>query len=192
MEAIKLHSQKYTYEEYLELEEESEIKHEFYYGEIFAMAGTTLVHNEITLNTAFILRGKLRNKNKKCKTYSEAVKVQITKKNHYAYPDVVVRCDETEDDNLTITKPVLIVEVLSKSTREYDTGQKFTFYKQIPSLKYYIIIEQDYHLVTCYTRENDFWYHQVYTKLEDVIKLEHLKIEILVKDIYDEISFDSK
>jgi len=188
MKALKI--QQYTYEEYLKLEEISEIKHEFYYGEIFAMAGTTLVHNELVFNFTAILKNNLKKRNKKCSVYFEAVKVQIDRKQHYTYPDVVVRCDKSEDDNLTITKPVLIIEVLSQSTREYDTGQKFTFYKKIPSLKYYILVEQDYRLITCYTRENDFWYHQVYTKLDEIIKLEHLDIEITVKGIYDKINFE--
>ncbi len=191
MDSTKLESQKYTYEEYLELELNSEVKHEYYYGEVFAMAGTTLVHNEIVFNTTSILKNKLRNKDEKCSVYFESVKTQITKKSHYTYPDVVVRCDQTEDDNLTITKPVIIIEVLSESTRKYDSGQKFTFYKQIPSLKYYILVEQNYCLITCYTRENDFWYHQVYTKLDETIKLEHLQVEIPVKDIYDQIVFES-
>ncbi len=192
MEAIKPQKNIYTYDEYLELEEHSEIKHEFYYGEIFAMAGTTLIHNEIVFNATSALKKRFKKENKKCSVYSEAVKVQITKKNHYAYPDVVVRCDDTEDDSLTITKPVLIIEVLSKSTREYDVGQKFTFYKQIPSLKYYILVEQGTCLITCYTKHNAFWYHQAYTKLDEIIKLEHLKIDIPVKDIYEEIIFKKK
>ena len=190
MEAIEL--QKYTYEEYLELERNSEIKHEFYYGEIFSMAGTTLIHNEITLNIAFVFKNKLKKRKKKCSVYSEAVKVQILENHHYTYPDVVVRCDETEDDNLTIKNPILIVEVLSNSTREYDAGEKFTFYKQIPSLKHYILVEQDFCLITCYTKDNNFWYHQAYTKLDALINLTHLKIDITVKDIYEEIVFTKK
>ena len=189
MEAIKLKSEKYTFEEYLELEKKSEIKHEFYYGEIFSMAGTTKNHNEIVYNTTFALKNKLKKINKNSKVYSQAVKVQITENLHYIYPDVVVRCDETEDDNLTIKKPVLIVEVLSDSTRKYDSGDKFKSYKTIPSLKHYILVEQDFCLITCYTRDNNFWYHHAYTKLEDIIKLEHLKIEIPVKNIYEEIVF---
>ncbi len=191
MEGSKLQPEKYTYEAYLELERNSEIKHEFYYGEIFAMAGTTILHNDIVYNTTTALKKTIKKEKKKCKVNSEAVKTQITKRSHYTYPDIVVRCDQTEDDNLTITKPILIVEVLSESTRKYDSGQKFTFYKQIPSLKYYILVEQNYCLITCYTRENDFWYHQVYTKLDEIIKLEHLEIEVPVKEIYDEIVFDS-
>ncbi len=192
MESLKTQYRKYTYEEYLELEKNSELKHEFYYGEIFSMAGTTKKHNQIGLNITFSLKNKLKKTNENCNVYFETLKVEIDKKGHYTYPDVVISCQENEDDNLTIKQPILIIEVLSNSTREYDSGQKFTFYKQIPSLKHYILVEQDFCLITSYTKDNKFWYHQAYTKLNDIIKLEHLKINISIKDIYENIVFAKK
>ena len=192
MESLEFQTQKYTFEEYLELERNSKIRHEFYYGEIFSMAGTTIVHNDIVYNINTSLKKAIKKNKKKCRVNSEAVKVQISEKNHYTYPDVVLRCDETEDDNLTIKKPILIVEVLSDSTRKYDTSEKFKFYKQIQSLKHYILVEQDFCFITCYTKDNDFWYHQAYTKFDDIIKLEYIDINIQVKDIYEEIVFPKK
>ena len=192
MDAIKLHNKKYTYEDYLELEKTSEIKHELYYGEIFSMAGTTLNHNEIVFNTTLSLKKELKKKNKKCSVYSEALKVQIKEKLHYTYPDVVLTCSETEDDDLTIKNPIIIVEVLSESTRVYDRNQKFTFYKQISSLKHYILIEQDFCFINCYTNDNNVWHHKSYFNLEDIIYLTYIEIALSVKDIYQEIVFTKK
>ena len=114
-------SNRYTYEEYLELEEHSELRQEYYYGEIFALAGTSIVHNDIALNSTFALRTVLREKGKTCKVNSESVKVEIKSQNHYTYPDVVVSCSEKEDENKSIKYPILIVEVLSNSTRNLTT-----------------------------------------------------------------------
>lgn len=178
-----------TLNEYLELEKTSEIKHEFYYGEIYSMAGTTRVHNEIVFNTTSLFKKGVKNNKKKCFVYLEAVKVEITKKQHYAYPDVVVSCSEKEDDPLSIKHPILIVEVLSDSTREYDMNKKFEFYKQIPSLKHYLLIEQNQCFINSYTKQNDFWYHESYSKKEDLVELLHLDIKISVKEIYDNVQF---
>ncbi len=178
-----------TLNEYLELEETSEIKHEFYYGEIFSMAGTTRVHNEIEGNITFKLKKELKNIKKEHFIYSESVKIEITKNYHYAYPDVVVSCSEKEDDPLSIKHPILIVEVLSDSTREYDMNKKFEFYKQIPSLKHYLLIEQNQYFINSYTKQNDFWYHKSYSKKEDLVELLHLDIKVSVKDIYDNVQF---
>ena len=191
MAAPQIQTKKYTFEEYLELEKTSVLKHEFYYGEIFSMAGTTKIHNEIAINTTFVLKNNLKKKKKNCKVYLEAVKVQITEKNHYTYPDVVVSCDENEDDPLSIKYPIVIVEVLSDSTRQYDKDQKFQFYKQIPTLKHYILIEQNICFVNCYTKNNDLWNHHSYSKMEDVIKLSHLEVDIPVKEIYEDIKFEN-
>ncbi len=190
MEAVQ--TNKYTYEEFLQIEETSELKHEFYYGELFTMMGTTIVHNDIVFNTTLSFKSALKKKDKKCRVNFEAVKVRIKEKGHYAYPDVIVSCSEKEDDPLTLKYPILIVEVLSDSTRNYDRDKKFMFYKQIPSLKHYILIEQDKCFVTSYTKQNDFWVHKAFSKLKDIIKIEHLNIEILVKDIYENIELDEE
>ena len=179
----------YTFDEYLELEKNSEVKHEFYYGEIFSMAGTTRNHNEIVFNITALLKKEQKNKKKKCLVYFEAVKVEITKKHHYAYPDVVVSCSDKEDDPLSIKFPILIVEVLSDSTRQYDKDKKFEFYRQIATLKHYVLVEQNECFINCYTRQNDLWYHKAYSKETDLVELPHLKINIPVKNIYENIEF---
>ncbi len=186
MEALQTNS--YSYEEYLKIEESSDLRYEFYYGELFAMAGTTKIHNKIVFNTTVAFNNKLAKK--KCDIFSEAVKVCIKEKGHYAYPDVVVSCSEKEDDPLTVKYPVLIVEVLSDSTREYDVGRKFMYYKQIKSLKHYILIEQKTSLVTCYSLKNDLWVHKSYSELNDKITLEHLNITISLKEIYENITLE--
>ena len=153
------------------------------------MAGTTKIHNTIALNTTISFRNSLKS-NKNCDIYIEAVKVRIKEKGHYAYPDVVVSCNEKDNDDLTVKYPILIVEVLSNSTRQYDIGKKFGYYKQIPSLKHYILVEQEECLVTVYTKQNDFWIHKLYTNLDDIIPLEHLNTKISVTDIYENIKIE--
>lgn len=186
MEALK--TTHYTFEEYLNLEENSELRHEYFYGEIFAMAGTTRVHNELTFNTTARLKDKL--KGERCFVYLEAVKVEIKKSLHYTYPDVVVSCSEKEDDDKSIKFPILIVEVLSDSTRKYDINEKFSYYKELESLKHYVLIEQEKYFVTVFTKHNDLWVHKAYSKLEEMVDFEHLNIKIPVKEIYENISFE--
>lgn len=173
---------KYSIEAYFALEETSEQRHEYFYGEVFALAGTTIKHNDIALNTTFALRNKL--KKEQCKVNMESVKVEIMNRQHYTYPDVVVSCNENDNNPKTLKFPVLIAEVLSDSTRKYDINEKFAYYKKLSSLRHYILIEQEKCFVTVYTKNNDLWVHRAYSELTDRIPLEHLNIEILVEDIY--------
>jgi Uma2 family endonuclease len=188
MEAIK--NTKYTYAEYLELEENSETRHDYFYGEVFALAGTTIKHNDIALNTTILLKNILKGKN--CRVNMESVKVEIKNKFHYTYPGVVVSCSDKEDDPKTLKYPAIIVEVLSDSTRKYDFNEKFASFKQLDSLKHYILIEQEKCFVTVYTKHNDLWVHQAYSELINTIPLKHLDIEIPVKDIYEGIELEKK
>jgi len=156
------------------------------------MAGTTIIHNDLVLNTTFNLKKSLSLKDRKCRINSESVKVEIKKNSHYTYPDVVVSCNDLENDPLSIKFPILIVEVLSDSTRKYDMNEKFAYYKQINSLKHYVLIEQDEYFVTVYTKYKDMWVHKSFSELTDTITLEHLEIEISVQEIYDNIDFNKK
>ncbi|MEN8120173.1 MAG: Uma2 family endonuclease [Bacteroidota bacterium] len=188
-EAIK-NNKYYSFKEYLELEKHSELRHEYFYGEVFALAGTTIKHNDIIFNAVSVLKNTLKGKN--CKINFESVKVKIKAKEHYTYPDIVVSCDKNEDDPLTIKYPILIIEVLSDATRRYDRGKKFQIYKQIPDFKHYLLIEQDFCLVDCFTRKGDLWYHKSYTEESDTINLEHLDLNIPVKRIYENIEYDKE
>lgn len=105
---------KYTYEEYLQLEKDTEVRHEFWNGEVFAMAGGSRNHNEISGNISASLNSYFRPNG--CKAYQADVKLKFQEGNYYVYPDVVLTCDKDDNDAYLVKKPSLIVEVLSKST----------------------------------------------------------------------------
>ena len=125
----------------------------------------------------------------KCKVNSESVKVEMKNQLHYTYHDVVVSCSEKKDENNSIKYPILVVEVLSGSTREYDFNEKFTAYKQINSLRYYVFVEQERCFVTVFSKHQGFWAYKAYSEYDDNILFEHLLVEIEVKEIYDNIEF---
>src|SRR5713226_3028342 len=132
----------YTVDDYFMVEEMSEVKHEYCNGEIFAMAGASLPHNEIAANVLSEFRMGLRGTN--CGAYGSDLRVQ-TPSGLYTYPDVSVICGPVQlvsDRSDTATNPMILVEVLSEATEEYDRGDKFTLYKSIPALQHYIVISQ--------------------------------------------------
>ena len=132
----------YTVDDYFTVEERSEVKHEFYNGEIFAMAGASLPHNEITANLLTELRVGLRNLD--CGVYGSDLRIQ-TPSGLYTYPDLSVICNGVElapGRSDTVTNPVVLIEVLSEATEDYDRGEKFELYKSIPTLRHYILVSQ--------------------------------------------------
>ncbi|WP_247233823.1 Uma2 family endonuclease [Telluribacter sp. SYSU D00476] len=131
----------YSPEEYLELEREADYKSEYYRGEIFAMAGAGHNHNRIVEN----LTGEcyIYFKGKSCRTYSSDQRIHIPANGLYTYPDLIVVCGKNEyldDKKDTILNPTVLIEVLSESTEAYDRGEKFHFYRSIPALKEYVLI----------------------------------------------------
>ena len=130
----------YSLDEYFAVEEVSSIKHEYYNGEIFAMAGSSLRHNHITANILTFFRTSLRQG--ECSAFSSDLRLQ-TPGGLFTYPDVMVICGQpvlTHDRPDTVTNPVILVEVFSESTREYDRGDKFGHYQEIPTLREYLLI----------------------------------------------------
>jgi Uma2 family endonuclease len=171
-------------EAYLELESHSPIKHEYIDGEIYAMAGTTKAHNIISLNLAFLLRTGL--KGSPCQTFMADVKVNVSNQRRFFYPDLVVTCNDSDDDNAYIIEfPKVIIEVLSESTESFDRGKKFQYYRTIPSLQDYILISyQEYLVETFHRTKNDRWLLQTYEGLEAIVHIESLGIDAPLADIY--------
>ena len=180
-------SRKYTIEEYLQLEEKSEVRHEFYNGEISAMAGGTINHNRLTRRVANLLEGQLSVK--KCGVFSENMKVDVRAGGHMPYPDVVLSYHpfDLRGNNLIIRQPRLIIEVLSKSTAHKDRGDKWRDYRKMPSLWYYMLIDQYAVAVELFSRieETDEWINTLYERPDDVIVLPRLSCELSVGAIYD-------
>ncbi len=135
---------RYTPEEYLALERSSETKHEYFKGEIFAMGGASSRHVLIVTNLVIELGSQL--KKGPCRVFSTDLRVRVDTSGLYTYPDVVVICDAPEfsdDQRDTLLNPVLIIEVLSDSTKDYDRGGKFEQYRTIKSFKEYLLVAQD-------------------------------------------------
>jgi Uma2 family endonuclease len=144
---------KWTPEEYLAWERQQPEKHEFHGGDVFVVAGATFEHNQIVANVLGELRAALREK--PCRVCASDLRVKIPATGLYTYPDASVVCGRPafEDDKLdTLLNPLIIVEVLSESTEDYDRGTKFTNYRTIASLRDYVLISTDKVLVEYHTR----------------------------------------
>jgi Uma2 family endonuclease len=169
---------------YLSFEKVSKIKHEYVCGRIFAMAGTSKKHNKISLNIGFQCRQAARNTN--CEVYIADVKLKIAHRESYYYPDVMVGCEE-ENNDYFIEKPCILVEVTSKSTETTDRREKLSAYKSIESLQTYLIVSQDTRYVEVYQRNQQFWNMTNYTQPHEMIDLPCLKTQISVEQIYESV-----
>jgi Uma2 family endonuclease len=176
-----------TVEEYLEAESKSLEKHEYYNGEIFAMAGATVEHNRIVSNSLVELGIKLKDKN--CVPYASDLRIKAEQSKLYTYPDISIICGEIQkSDDLfdTVTNPTVLIEVLSESTKDYDRGTKFLMYRNIPNLQEYILIDSMGAIkVEKYSKNNDgTWQLSDYENISDIIELKSVGIEIVLEDIY--------
>jgi len=177
-----------TTEEYLRTERESDTKSEYLNGDIFSMAGASRAHNQITSNLVVALAGRLSER--PCSVYVSDMKVRTKTRetDKYSYPDVVVTCgDESfEDDNSDVLlNPLVIIEVLSESTEAYDRGLKFFHYQLIPSLRDYLLVNQDYCRVEHYQRRDDNqWVYSEYHDLEDKVEISTLNCSVSITEIY--------
>ncbi len=142
MSAIPIH--KMTMEEYIEFDKNAEGRYEYFAGEVFAMAGGSPEHTRIGGNVFGTLREKLRGTH--CEAFTADLRLKVSAALPYRYPDVSVVCGEAQYEEVQGVKlllnPVLLVEVLSSSTAEYDLGEKFTEYKSIPSFQEYLVVSQ--------------------------------------------------
>jgi Uma2 family endonuclease len=180
---------RYTLDEYLVMEEKSEVRHEFYNGEIYAMAGGTVNHNLLIDNVKELI--KTHTKSKGCRVFSENMKVDVLSGIYMPYPDVVLTCHpiDLRGDNLIIRQPRILVEVLSKSTARKDRGFKWQKYRKMPSLWYYMLVDQYSTTVELFSRieETAEWINSIYEEPADVIVFPRLNVELTVGAIYEGI-----
>jgi Uma2 family endonuclease len=192
--AVSYSNKKYTIEEYLEMEEHSQEKHEYYQGEIFAMSGAKVAHNTISINAATLLSNQL--KGRPCRPFSSDQRIHIEKNSLFTYPDISVVCGEIEtrnNDDWNILNPTVIVEVLSPSTRDYDHGLKFQLYRDIPSLKEYVLIDSESISVELFfINEHHHWELIEYKTLEESLILDSLQVKLDLKEIYEETKLVSQ
>lgn len=193
MEAFKRQAKHYTLEAYRQLEAETGRKHEFHNGEVYMMSGGTIVHAEIVGNVFGELRDRL--KGKTCRPFTSELKTYIKTANRYVYPDASVVCGKIEtspDEKEAVTNPVLIVEVLSKSTADYDRSEKFFHYRRLASLKEYLLVHQDRPVVELFTRtENDSWFISRIEGLEASVSIPTLDIELPLTKLFENVDFRS-
>jgi Uma2 family endonuclease len=168
-----------TFEEYLEFELGSEIRHEFVDGTIHAMAGETQEHEEIVLNIAEVLRPVARTK--ACRLYTTTIKLRVAG-SRYRYPDVMVMCVPKSESRIE-SEPCLVIEVLSNSTESVDMNDKLAEYTRLPSLQRYLMISQHRRLVTVYSRSISGWEVQVLEQNGE-IELPCLQTKLSLQEIY--------
>ncbi|MGD1911936.1 MAG: Uma2 family endonuclease [Rivularia sp. (in: cyanobacteria)] len=175
-----------TPQEYLDWEEQQQLKYEYINGEVVAMTGGTIPHNDIALNLASALKNPLRGKG--CKVQMADAKLGVSENGPFHYPDVMVSCDE-RDKRATkvIYHPCLIVEVLSPSTEAIDRGKKFQNYRQISTLKEYILIGAEQMIVECFRlNEKGLWELQTYNQGDEIDLMSvdfKFPIELLYEDV---------
>jgi Uma2 family endonuclease len=152
--------QRYTFREYIELEELSPVKHEFLDGEVWAMAGGTPHHAAVSVNVSALLQEQLRSE--RCRVFSSDLRIRVMATGLGTYPDVSVVCDELQTDPedpsaSTVINPRVVVEILSPSTEDYDRGEKLDHYKAIPSLAEIVLVAHDQRRVDVWRRHADGW-----------------------------------
>lgn len=180
-----------TPEEYLDFEANSEIRHEYFNGEIFAMVGAKKNHNRINTNISRVLGNQLFDR--PCDVFSSDMRVKIEKIEKYTYPDITVACDKVEflEDELdSLLNPVVIIEILSDSTESYDRGLKFTHYRLIESLQEYILVSQYRCQVEKFQRDKDgIWLYSSMDNMEHSVIIESIQCEVSLSDIYHRVEF---
>ena len=180
----------YTPEQYLAMERKADFKSEYDGGFITAMAGASRKHNLIALNFASEIRSQLRSR--PCEAYIGDMRLCVSPTGLYTYPDVVAVCGEgqyLDADVDTLLNPTMIAEVLSDSTESYDRGRTFGHYRQLASLREYVLVAQDEVRVERFTRHGDDWVLSIFTSLDDTLRLTSIDCEIALREIYDKVEF---
>ncbi|MCC5654223.1 Uma2 family endonuclease [Nostoc sp. XA013] len=179
-----------TPEEYLQIEEENAVKHEYIDGYIYAMAGALDAHVTISLNLASLLRNHVRGSG--YRVYIADMKARIESLNRFYYPDVMVTCDQRDQETLAYKIfPCLIVEVLSNSTEAFDRGDKFADYQALESLQEYVLINTKRQRVECFRRnEQKLWVLQSYTAEDKSFQIDSVDFEETVAALYEDVVFE--
>ena len=189
---VKKPAVKFNYvspEAYLAAERLATEKHEYFKGELFAMSGASWAHNVIAKNINTLVLPFL--KGKPCDMFGSDLRVHIPENSLYTYPDFTVICGEWEtidSEKDTVTNPSVIVEILSKSTRDYDRGTKFNRYRSIKTLKEYILIDSLIVSVELFTRQNDErWILSEYKTLSDHFTIATIGLSLQLYDVYEDV-----
>lgn len=178
----------YTEKEYWQIDDDSNLKHEFWYGQICAMAGASTDHNRISLSVGSSLKIQLRGR--PCEPFVGDQRLKIAPADIQTFPDVIVVCpplkyDPNQAD--TLLDAVVIAEVLSRSTRFNDRNAKFNAYKQLTSLRHYLLIEQKQRKVEHHFLDGKTWLSETFTDAADSVRLTAIDCQLLLDEIYEDI-----
>jgi Uma2 family endonuclease len=189
--AVAYGKSKFTIEEYLEFEKASEEKHEYYQGEIFAMSGPKVGHNIVAGNIYGELKQKL--KGKTCRPFNCDQRIYIPQNSLFTYPDISIICGEIKtlnNDEWNILNPSVIIEVLSPGTKDYDRGGKFKFYRDIPTLKEFILVDSEAVNIEAFRiNDNGYWELQEYKEARTALLIKTIGVAISVEEIYEGIKW---
>jgi Uma2 family endonuclease len=178
--------------EYLAFERQSDVKHEYFRGELFAMSGASRQHVRISVNVTAWLAGQL--KGQRCELFNSDMRVKVSPTGLYTYPDASVVCGRPrfEDKELDVLlNPTVIVEILSKSTEAYDRGEKFAQYRTLDTLTDYLLLSQDRPLIERFTRQPDgVWLFTESAGLDAVMPIESIQCQLPLVEVYDRVEFD--
>lgn len=180
-------------EEYLASEINSPVKHEYWNGRIYAMTGGTNNHALITGNLIIALGRALQGS--KCRVYSPDAKIRIRQNlrdTRFYYPDVSVICKSNPGEQQFQDAPVLVAEVLSKSTRRQDDGEKREGYQSIPSLQHYLLVEQDRPAIVHFGRVGDEFTPELIEGLDAILELKSLRITIKLAEVFEGVTFQAE
>ena len=183
----------FTDEDYIRLEDKSEIKHEFINGQLYAMAGGSPTHARLGFNAIAAIGARLRGK--RCHGASSDQRIKIENSRDKVYPDALIVCPPAlydENDPHALLNPKVVIEILSPSTEKRDRTGKFELYKQISSLTDYILIEQDWVRVEHYRRaEGRLWTIETFNQRDQSLILPDIEIELPLEEIYDGLDIPS-
>jgi Uma2 family endonuclease len=191
MSAAPQRISKLTPEEYLAIDRASELRNEYYAGEMFAMVGGSPRHSRIKTN--ILVELGIRLKGHECAPYDSDLRLRVAATGLYTYPDASVICGPLEFDDErrdTVLNPTVLVEVLSESTEAYDRGKKFNHYRRIESLREYLLVSQEEPKIEHYLRLDDgSWKLTEAAGLEATLRLPSLEIDLPLREVYDNVDF---
>lgn len=192
MSALAEAKKTWTIEEYLAQEQREGERYEYRDGNIILMAGGSINHNRIAQNLSKYLDNALEDK-PEFQVFGSDQKIYLPKFNFYVYADALVVAETplvAKEETQAITNPILIVEILSKTTEQHDRKQKFLEYRSLPSFKEYVLVRQDKpEVLTFYKVKSNLWQEEEFLGLEGVVLLKSLEIELRLVDIYRRVEF---
>ena len=171
-------NRKYSFTEYMAMEQHSKEHHDFYFGEIFGMSGSTKNHNNIIANLAVTIKA---NKKSSGGIFIKGMKLEIVKDQFYVYPDLIYTSDDDlRSDEMYVKRPSIIFEIFSEANSLYVRQEKLKYYREIPSLQYYVLVDQKEIRIEVYSNIDDkeIWKYQTFETINEIIEFERLEFSL--------------